>query len=716
MTYRLIHGDSIEVMRNAKPESVHAIVCDPPYNLSFMGKDWDSFGSDYDAGACYHLAGLIDGEGWFSIKRHERGSHSCEFGLKLRADDIAILERAQKIVGAGNITVEDRDGSPMARWLVGDREGVCTVVDFLTMFPLRAKKANDFRIWREAVEEWIERPRGNRWHGPADQTRAAAMKARLDNIRKFRDIAWSGNSFQDWNREWAEQAMRVLKPGGHLLAFGGTRTYHRLTCGIEDAGFEIRDCVNWIYGSGFPKSHNVGVQIDKMLGAQRARVPHSGGIPPGTAQMVRSAVDGEIVEATSKNGSEAITPEAAAWNGWGTALKPAVEPIIVARKPLGVPGRRPGTTRKATVAQNVLEHGAGDYNIDACRIATEDGSPSPSVARRAASAASGKHPAGGEIMKDGTSFERYTEQRSGEELGRWPANVIMDEEAGAMLGAESRFFYCPKAKRSERDAGLGDLDPAFAPTMADGIGGREHNADAPGALVRNTHTTVKPIELMRYLVRLVTPTDVSKCECGGHGNAGVRVVPRGLPAGQEQSEVEVLQQDLLDTGARSVEAESQDRLEGVRPDLESGSSGHDEVEVHDGASTRHGAEDRQAIAAERGRSSFESPEVRQQARESGHHGEAHSRPTPEAPGEDDRVPMLRGEAEGFRTCAHCGASVKIQPGICLDPFMGSGTTGIAALLEGCKFVGIEREAEYMEIARRRIEHWSAQRDQVGAPA
>jgi len=143
---------------------------------------------------------------------------------------------------------------------------------------------------------------------------------------------------------WAE-ALRVAKPGAHLLAFGGTRTYHRLACAIEDAGWEIRDCVMWVYGSGFPKSHDVSKAIDKAAGAEREVIgpPTPGGQGNGNAY-------GAITRPPA-------TAPATAWQGWGTALKPAWEPIIVARKPL-----------VGTVAENVLTHGTGAINVDGCRV------------------------------------------------------------------------------------------------------------------------------------------------------------------------------------------------------------------------------------------------------------------------------------------------------------------------------------------------------------
>jgi len=306
---------------------------------------------------------------------------------------------------------------------------------------------------------------------------------------------------------WA-RANRVAKPGAHLLAFGGTRTFHRLTCAIEDAGWEIRDCLSWLYGSGFPKSHN------------------------------------------------------GAWGG--TALKPGWEPVILARKPL-----------IGTVAANHAAHGTGALNIDGCRVASHDGA---TTARTRAMVHDTAAPFGRGALMGG----------DGSPLGRWPANVALDEEAAAMLdesvgsltsgkpvgmrgdhydrnaygewgsipitgfgdtGGASRFFYTAKASRSEREAGLDGPERDKAKWSSGDKSPGTLQSENTKRTARNTHPTVKPVDLMRWLVRLVTPVG----------------------------------------------------------------------------------------------------------------------------------------------------------GLVLDPFLGSGTTGVAALEEGCRFIGIEREAEYVAIARARIE-------------
>jgi len=287
---------------------------------------------------------------------------------------------------------------------------------------------------------------------------------------------------------WASVA-RVLKPGGHLLAFGGTRTYHRMTCAIEDAGFEIRDCIMWVYGSGFPKSLDVSKAIDKAAGAEREVV----GVNPNGRTTARAS------EAWARpwNGDEdagamkltaPATDAARQWSGWGTALKPACEPIVVARKPLC-----------GTVAENVLEWGTGALNIDGCRVGVES-------TRRPL----GKPLNGGAYGSDRTERETL-DAIGGSDAGRWPANLIHN-------GSEEvvGLFPSPHSAVSKRQA-IRECDPSGQLWKLSGDG---HRFGDSGSAARffytakasqsdrgkgNNHPTVKPLDLMRYLVRLVTP-------------------------------------------------------------------------------------------------------------------------------------------------------------------------------------------------------------------
>lgn len=276
---------------------------------------------------------------------------------------------------------------------------------------------------------------------------------------------------------WRE-AYRVLKPGAYCLAFGGSRTFHRMGVAIEDAGFEIRDCLSWLYGSGFPKNHDVSKAIDKKLGVEREVVgttvghkdvdSNSHGWAPGVTQR-------QIDVPHTKPGS----PEAQEWDGWGTALKPSWEPIIMARKPC-----------EGTVAENVMKYGTGAINIDGNRIGESGG-------------------AGIFLDRDAAGNQIRTK----EERGRWPANTIFDGSDEAMAGlpdekdphtgeiaSVSRYFYCAKPSMNERNEGLGNLPDVKGGVYKFGEDGSMGNKIA---VKKNIHPTVKPVQLMRHLVRMV---------------------------------------------------------------------------------------------------------------------------------------------------------------------------------------------------------------------
>lgn len=328
---------------------------------------------------------------------------------------------------------------------------------------------------------------------PAKSNGATGVYARAS--KGFMGQTWDGGDVAFDPETWAE-VLRVLKPGGHLIAFSGTRTYHRMVCAIEDAGFEIRDMICWHYGSGFPKSHNVAKAITALE-------KHGGSNP----QALRKARQGEdyaptgqadyrkgrafSAEIESDDRETELTENAKNWEGYGTALKPSTEPICLARKPL-----------IGSVASNVLTHGTGALNIDGCRI---EGEGNKTFERDAGDRSR-------EQYRTGTTVGAAKPT----DLGRWPANLCHDgseevlagfpevksgsltpeqQERGgwagtkncygtaarggsgtyeATEGSAARFFYCAKATTEERGEG-------------------------------NNHPTVKPVSLMRWLVRLVTP-------------------------------------------------------------------------------------------------------------------------------------------------------------------------------------------------------------------
>jgi site-specific DNA-methyltransferase (adenine-specific) len=315
-----------------------------------------------------------------------------------------------------------------------------------------------------------------------------------------------------------EQALRVLKPGGHLLAFGGSRTYHRLACAIEDAGFEIRDQIMWIYGSGFPKSLDIGKAIDKAAGVEREVV---GSKRSGIGRHGRDdfGVFHESISETEKQTdiTAPATDAAKQWDGFGTAIKPAHEPIVLARKPF-----------KRTVAANVLEHGTGGLNIDGCRVGAID----KQYKDKCASVV------GLQSDRNGACYGDWKGKRtdSFSALGRFPANVIHDgsDEAVAGMARAAKYFYCPKASKSERNAGLEALEKKTAGECTDrkdGSAGLSSPRTGAGRTSgsRNIHPTVKPIALMAYLCRLVTPPGgVVLDPFMGSGSTGVAALSEGF--------------------------------------------------------------------------------------------------------------------------------------------------------------------------------------------
>ena len=363
------------------------------------------------------------------------------------------------------------------------------------------------------------------------------------------------------SQEIFEECLRVLKPGGYLLSFAGSRTYHRMAVRVEDAGFEIRDQIMWIYGSGFPKSHNIGKSVDKLLGNERevigTKIHSQKGVKAAEERTtIGAGAFGEPREAD-------ITKGTSQYEGWGTALKPAHEPIVMARKPLS----------EKTVVNNVLEWGTGGINIDESRIGVSDNDDI---------FAKNPHTKGGfghgntSIYGDSMGSENYNPSQ-----GRFPANIILDEEAGKILdeqsgiskstggrsgnkegvgqngiygqysgevkdgnpglgdvGGASRFFYCPKTSKRDRNEGLEDFKGKQIGTYnAHSADLKNYGGSSLGAASmsgnnkmpqpkQNFHPTVKPTDLMLYLIRLVTPKGGTTLDpfmgSGSTGKAAVR--------------------------------------------------------------------------------------------------------------------------------------------------------------------------------------------------
>jgi len=325
--------------------------------------------------------------------------------------------------------------------------------------------------------------------------------------------------YQQFCEDWGKECFRVLKPGGHMLAFSGTRTYHRMATGVEDAGFDIRDKIDWLYGGGFPKNHNISKSIDKKLGKEDER--EKDGVKPGHEEFADRDTEGHLGGEDSNEGykrpwmeeddaneyhykTKAATEQARRWEGFGTALKPSHEPIVVARKPL----------EEDTVAGQVMATGTGALNIDGTRIATDE----EWEGNKMRDADEG-------VVLDGSVSGELNQQSSGShEEDRYPANIILDFETAQMLDEEVGESTSAASKEYHKEYGDdsmmmdGESHPGNQYTDTGGPSRFFYTAKASKSertmnnRIDNPHPTVKPVDLMAYLVRLVTAEGQKVCD------------------------------------------------------------------------------------------------------------------------------------------------------------------------------------------------------------
>jgi len=369
------------------------------------------------------------------------------------------------------------------------------------------------------------------------------------------EIGFMNKSFDKtgiaYNVEMWKECLRILKPGGYLLSFGATRTYHRMACSIEDAGFEVRDCLMYLYGSGFPKSHNVGLGIDKHFGhSNRGRAIPSASIYQASDIEEKNKLTGNKVEEYTGK-----TELGKKYSGYGTALKPAYEPIVMCRKPF-----------KGTVAKNVLEYGTGGINIDGCRVGEGSGNSKvvsyPDITGNNYNGEykekvqyevvdKGRFPAN--ILHDGSDevLEHFPDSKS---TGKSFSKDDYDEKETSTpfklgdlfvrgdSGSAARFFYCSKASKKDRNEGCESLEEKSIGDKGNGLG-RVCETCGTSILkpcecpdrsfinpsVKNNHPTVKPTSLMRYLVRLVCPEGGTVLDpFNGSGSTGKAAVLEGF--------------------------------------------------------------------------------------------------------------------------------------------------------------------------------------------
>lgn len=334
-----------------------------------------------------------------------------------------------------------------------------------------------YLIYNENIKDWAKNYKGELFDG---------ILCDPPYELGFMGKSWDSSGIAFDSEMWG-YICDLLKPGAHLLAFSGSRTYHRMAVAIENAGFEIRDMIEWVYGSGFPKSLNIGKAVDKIQGNEREDLGHN-----PSSRVNKPDVD--VYQAGIRGKSSNITKGNSPYEGYGTALKPAHEPCVLARKPL-----------TGTVAQNVLKHGTGGLNIDGTRVGTEilGGGTMPDL--RDVGAMS-KEASGIDKLSFGQNPRPATRKDQPTYTGRFPANLIHDgsDEVEAVFPNESsRFFYTAKASKSERNAGLEGFEEQIT---NDGRKTDIDNAFQRGITERkNHHPTVKPLSLTKYLATLIKP-------------------------------------------------------------------------------------------------------------------------------------------------------------------------------------------------------------------
>jgi site-specific DNA-methyltransferase (adenine-specific) len=489
--------------------------------------------------------------------------------------------------------------------------------------------------------------------------------------------AKEGKWFQDWCELWARECFRILKPGGHALSFSAPRTYHRMATAFEDSGFQIRDQIMWVFGSGFPKSHNIGKAIDKIEGNEREVIGDSKRHGGGTSAMFPYEVNNQITKGNSE------------WEGWGTALKPAHEPIVMARKPLS----------EKSIAENVLKHGTGGINIDGSRIGFTDGGW-------------GERKNEKDELKHGDYGHKKINQEQNEQ-GRFPANIIFDEEAGQLLdeqsgisksqggnstniggfvasnsdqtkigvkcgfgdkGGASRFFYCPKAAKKDRNEGLDGMIEIFTPTIK---------------LVYLLKNNIWEKEGLKTI-----PADTDKSH--------QKVIDESIIMEDNKWNIESFGNYIMEQLVKDNKSITETEINSttIYQTLNSWIQNHTRIYIAELFG--------EMVSDIKFVSDVEQKSTTLNITLQNKDGYSQSVKNVELKGlwSINIVPSKSSHPTVKPTDLMRYLINLITPpnGTILDPFMGSGSTGKAAVRCGVNFIGIEKEQEYMDIASARIEH------------
>ena len=454
------------------------------------------------------------------------------------------------------------------------------------------------------------------------------------------------------------EMIRVLKPGGFLLSFGGTRCYHRLVCGIEDAGFEIRDTIMWLYGSGFPKSLNIGKQIDKMNG--KLGTQGKGFVTAGDDGRKSEFKQTLALRSDYGYKYEYKSEEAKEWEGWGTALKPACEPIVVARKPLS----------EKNVALNVLKWGTGGINIDECRVGYQ------SEYDKSQATPQGKCTSGTDERigaKPNVENQERQDFKRPEQQGRFPANIILDEEAGKMLDEQS-------GKTRERIILKQSGDYSFNVGNTKGKRMQQQIEGKAAGASRFFYCAKASKSEGRFPANIILDEEAGKMLDEQSG-----IVKSGEPK-MRKSLVGFGQGNVFGSGSI-----------GNRPNGEYGDKG--------GASRFFYCAKANKKERNKGCEGISKKPRSTANKMMGQSGEMKT-----GSGKDRTTDFHNNHptVKPIELMKYLCRLVTPKKGTVLDPFMGSGTTGIAAKLEGFSFVGIELDAEYLEIAKLRIDAYETE--------
>lgn len=564
----IIEGDCVAMMAALPDCSIDAVVTDPPYGIGFMGHEWD-----------------------------QPGDHG-----PVRSNGQPAPHRGSATYPGKHVAGGLREGTP-----TGQRRDRNPAPSGFT----KPKTAKEKKLGARAES----------------RERGAAMDAGRYDLSRT-----ANQRYQVWCEAWAREALRVLKPGGHLLASCGTRTYHRLAAGVEDAGFEIRDSILWLYGSGFPKS----LDVHKRLCDEGRRLSRGWvGAPYGSERSEQLV--GALIEAIA---DLELPVEEAEWEGWGTALKPSHEPLVVARKPL-----------IGTVAANALEHGVGAVNVDACRIGFA------SEADEAEAKEKNQH---GDLESGPRNNRIYDEDLSDranyDASGRWPANVVLTHSANCTLVGTTEV----------------DSDGHFpAERGASGYGSNGHHPDSTGGGLKGQedlderHMASETVEVWDCAPGCpVAELDAQSGELTSGRLDRSRITAPNLTYGARPKSMEGIYE--ADSGgasrffycAKTSRAERNAGLEGFEPEALNWSSGD------------------------------QSPGTFQ------------------SDGTDKTAVNPHPTVKPIKLMRWLCRLVTPPGGVILDPFLGSGSTGCAAVLEGFEIIGIEREAKYTPIAAARIRWWA----------